>query len=269
MQRIPRHAPVDRTDVNVTSVKNIWCDNYRGVATIGHQIKTWDFSPDKQLLDKHQLRPKARVPGNDPRHLQYELKQDLKESKEILKQERKEQERHARFVNKMTLGGLSDEELLAYALMISQEDTNMKRQQTDTVSQNENGSDRTAVNGFSAGDYVDDDEELMQAVIASLSTSENVSDAQSSSSFDEMPPPPQQQQQPANHDQEDEWPAVGEDNASHKWQKRAIGRSSSSSTTVWNYARSRGVASPSPHGAQDNDYDEELEYVLKLSQTEV
>lgn len=48
--KIPKNAPVDRSDVNIMRVKNIWCNDYQGVATIGHQIKTWDFSPGKQFL---------------------------------------------------------------------------------------------------------------------------------------------------------------------------------------------------------------------------
>lgn len=50
--KIPKGAPLDRTDMNVMRVKNIWCNDYQGVATVGHQVKAWDFSPGKQFLSK-------------------------------------------------------------------------------------------------------------------------------------------------------------------------------------------------------------------------
>lgn len=53
--KIPRHAPIDRNDISLTRVSRICCDDYRGVANVGHEIKTWDFSPEKQLLGKHPL----------------------------------------------------------------------------------------------------------------------------------------------------------------------------------------------------------------------
>lgn len=49
--KIPKNAPVDRSDLSLMRVKNIYCDEYRGVATIGHQVKSWDFS-SQALLGK-------------------------------------------------------------------------------------------------------------------------------------------------------------------------------------------------------------------------
>jgi WD40 repeat protein len=53
--KIPKNAPVDRTDVQVMRVKNLICNDYQGVATIGHQVKSWDFSPGKQFSSKYNL----------------------------------------------------------------------------------------------------------------------------------------------------------------------------------------------------------------------
>lgn len=251
--RVPKNAPIDRSDVSVMRVKNIFCDDYRGVATVGHQVKTWDFSPDRQLLDKRNLKPKTRFPGADTRQLHYEIKQDLKESTEALKQEKKEREREARELHKMTLGGLSDSELLEYALMLSKEESN-----SQDPSLQPNSSGGSSSGNFSAGDYVEDDEALLSAVMASL-------DMENQAVSNSLP-----SRSPVDW-REDEWPSVTETNNSSSRSSRT-----GSDGSVWGNVHSR-VLEPfhsdtsSPRfriAAEDDEYDEELQYVLKLSESE-
>jgi len=68
--KIPRNAPVDRSNIDLFAVKSIVCTDYIGVAAIGHQIKTWDFSPDKQLLSRRKLRPKKIQQCRKPVYVQ-------------------------------------------------------------------------------------------------------------------------------------------------------------------------------------------------------
>lgn len=153
--KIPKSANVDRQDLSVTRVSNIWCNDYQGVATIGYQVKYWDFSPAKQLLNRATLRQKGKPCNSIIRDkFRYNIGFEVKESinkLEIEKIQRQQEERH---INKLSLGGLSDQEMLDYAMMLSAQDSPIKPQsQQDHV----------------LGDGVDDDdEELMKAVIASL-----------------------------------------------------------------------------------------------------
>ncbi|KAI8077295.1 quinon protein alcohol dehydrogenase-like superfamily [Gilbertella persicaria] len=154
--KIPKHAPVDRSDVHVMRVKNLWCSHdYRGVATIGHQVKVWDFSPDKQFLTRP-LKPKSNRPITRDR-FRYEIKDEVKESMDKIASEKQDREREEKELNKLSLGGLTDEEMLDYAMMLSQ--------QEHTPS----------------SDFVDvDDEELMKAVIASLNVNQHTSSSDQS-----------------------------------------------------------------------------------------
>lgn len=187
-ERIPRNAPVDRTDVSMMRVTNIHCDEYRGVATIGHQVKTWDFSPDKQFLDKRNLRQKGKVGNGNARQLHYEMKQDLRESAEAIKQERFEREQHAKEVHKMSLGGLSDEEMLAYAMMLSQEEQGTTK-------------DNPVITN---ADYVDEeDEALMQAMMESLKMEEEAKAAREQT----ITPPAASS---SGSSELDHWPMLGE-----------------------------------------------------------
>lgn len=240
--------------MNVMRVKNIFCDDYRAVATVGHQVKTWDFSPDKQLLDKRNLKPRTRLAGGaDTRQLHYEIKQDLKESKEALKQEKKEREREAKELHKMTLGGLSDAELLEYALMLSKEEATAPSPQPNGSGTNHGGG------SFSAGDYVEDDEALLSAVMASLDMEGNGDEATNT-----LP------SQSAVSWKEDEWPSVNENSSPHRTSRAG------SDGSVWGNVHSR-VLEPfssntsSPRNGiavEEDEYDEELQYVLKLSESE-
>ncbi|CAO3577746.1 unnamed protein product [Absidia cylindrospora] len=57
---------------------NIFCDEYRGVATIGHQVKSWDFS-SQSLLGRKIIRTKSKAPTPALRdELHYEIKQEVK-----------------------------------------------------------------------------------------------------------------------------------------------------------------------------------------------
>ncbi|KAI8326936.1 quinon protein alcohol dehydrogenase-like superfamily [Choanephora cucurbitarum] len=147
--KIPKHAPVDRTDVDVMRVKTLWCSNdYRGVATIGHQIKVWDFSPDKQFLSRP-LKPKVSGKPVIRDRLRYEIDCEVKESMAKMASERLEREQAEKHYDKLALDGLSEEEMIHYAMMLSQQEEHPVKESPD--------------------DFVDvDDEDLMKAVIASL-----------------------------------------------------------------------------------------------------
>ncbi|KAL4215906.1 quinon protein alcohol dehydrogenase-like superfamily [Rhizopus microsporus] len=163
--KIPKNAPIDRTDVDVMRVKNIWCNEYQGVATIGHQVKTWDFSPRKQLLNKKQLKPKGKFGnGNARDKYRYEIDQEVKDSIKKLEDEKKERQRHEMKLSKLTLEGLSDEEMLHYALMLSQDTS---------------APDVAPQPSITHDDYVDDDEELLKAVIASLNVDQDTNEKSS------------------------------------------------------------------------------------------
>ncbi|KAG2202240.1 hypothetical protein INT47_002159 [Mucor saturninus] len=154
--KIPKSANVDRQDVNVTRVTNIWCNDYRGVATIGYQIKTWDFSPAKQLLNRATLRQKGKVSSGIFRDkFKYNIGCEVKESIKKLQKEKIERQQEEKHINKLSLGGLTDQEMLDYAMMLSAQDSPEKQQQHQGYAFDDNGGN-------------DSDEELMKAVIASL-----------------------------------------------------------------------------------------------------
>lgn len=151
--KIPKNAPVDRTDMNVMRVKNLWCNDYQGIATIGHQVKTWDFSPGKQFLSRRTVKQKGKPCNNVVRdRIRYEIGREVKESISKLESEKLERQMEEKEINKLSLGGLSDEEMLAYAMMLSEQENN-----------------QSTSSPLNKTDLVDDeDEELMKAVIASL-----------------------------------------------------------------------------------------------------
>lgn len=150
--KIPKNAPVDRTDVHMMRVKNIWCNDYQGVATIGHQVKTWDFSPGNQLLmNRRVLKQKGKPSSNTIARdrVRYEIDLEVKESIKKLETEKMDRAKEEKHINKLSLG-LTDEEMLDYAMMLSQQEESPSQQD-------------------SSNDFVDEnDEELMRAVIASL-----------------------------------------------------------------------------------------------------
>ncbi|KAI8340574.1 WD40-repeat-containing domain protein [Chlamydoabsidia padenii] len=150
--KIPRHAPINRLDVSLMRVKNIVCDEYRGVATIGHQVKSWDFSGRKRFGQKSKaLSPSIR------NELHYEIKEQVQSSAITLAEERRAKVLAAKEMDKWTLGGLSDEEMVAYAMMISQEpmDASPPSSLTDPPLNDDN-----------------DDDALLQAIMASLTMDE-------------------------------------------------------------------------------------------------
>ncbi|KAL9540747.1 hypothetical protein MBANPS3_009514 [Mucor bainieri] len=244
--KIPKHAPVDRSDMSLMRVKNLWCNDYQGVATIGHQVKTWDFSPGKQFLSRRALKQKGGKPGNTVvrDRIRYEIGREVKESISKLESEKLERELEAKEINKLSLGGLSDEEMLAYAMMLSEQET-----ATTTAH----------ASPHNTSDFIDeDDEELMKAVIASLeqptfdsvavsdesasssqSATDTISAAASSSNLSHL----NSQSDIANDDDDYcQWPTVAD-----------------------------SVAMPSPPPQQqetEEDLDEELRYILELSKTD-
>ncbi|KAI8098608.1 WD40-repeat-containing domain protein [Halteromyces radiatus] len=236
--KIPRHAPVDRSDVSVMRVKNLVCDEYRGVATIGHQIKSWDFS-SQYLLNRRTLRGKAKAPSPAIRdELHYEIKQEVKASQLVLAQEKKQQELAAKEMEKWTMGGLSDEEIMAYAMMISQEPNNITTASSPSPSYLENGH---------TNDNYDEDEALLQAVMASLEMSDppsslcdqasSITTTTSTTTTTTMGIP--------QLDADMEWPTIEESHSTTATTHNGNG-------STWN----------------DED-DEELQYVLKLSRGEI
>lgn len=230
--KIPKNAPVDRTDMNVMQVKNLWCNDYQGVATIGHQVKTWDFSPGKQFLNKRALKQKGKPCNNVVRdRIRYEIGREVKESISKLRSEKLEREIEEKEINKLSLGGLSDEEMLAYAMMLSEQENN-----------------QTSSSPLNKADSVDDeDEELMKAVIASLEQptfehegSDGSNDATSNStSTNSLSQLANEGSFASDDDDYNKWPTIADSVA----------------------------ATPSVQ-ENDEDLDEELRYILELSKTD-
>ncbi|CEP07191.1 hypothetical protein [Parasitella parasitica] len=226
--KIPKNAPVDRTDPSVMRVKNLWCSDYQGVATIGHQVKTWDFSPSKQFLNRRVIKPKGKPCNNIVRDkLRYEIGREVKESISKLESERLEREQADKEIHKLSLGGLSDEEMLAYAMMLSEQENSRKSLSSPP-------SNIDLVN--------EDDEELMKAVIASLEEqsmlgqkSPNMSGSNHESSI------------VMNNSSQNSNRNFGADNGYHQWST---------------------VAKSVPMSPTHKDEDEELRYILELSKTD-
>lgn len=166
--KIPKGAAVDRSDIDMMQVKNIWCNDYQGVATIGHQVKCWDFSVGKQFLN-HALKQKTKVCGGgnmNREKFRYEVKESLKK----FETEKMEIEKEKKQIDKLSLGGLSNDEMLDYALMLSAQEEEQAYQPVSAE---------------------DEDEALLRAVIASLELTENTSSDTSSaiSQSDDWPTP--------------------------------------------------------------------------------
>jgi WD40 repeat protein len=172
--KIPKNAPVDRTDVDMMRVKNIWCNDYQGIATIGHQVKTWDFSPSNQLLmNRRTLKQKGKPSGNAMARdrIRYEIDREVKESIKKLETEKMERAREEKQINKFSLG-LTDEEMLDYAMMLSKQEEKVSSSSLQDPT-------------IGASDFIDEnDEELMKAVIASLEHQQLEQDQNSDFSID-------------------------------------------------------------------------------------
>jgi hypothetical protein len=261
--KIPRNAPVDRADIDLFSVKKIICTDYVGVAIIGNQIKSWDFSPDKQLLSRRKLRPKkSNNAGNlyaSRGQLQAEIHEAMNESKSRIADERKAMEEATRTIQNLTLG-LSETEALEYAIMLSEEASVQTAPAVQIKDEHHKG--------------LEEDEELMQAVIASLESAkqEQVGDQVSNdeddatpsndslSLFSESTSVTDDRDRYQVLDDPTEWPSIG-------GAKTSIPSSWSDS----NPGRIMEQIPPRPASsryAEDED-DEELQYVLKLSMGEV
>ncbi|KAI9252911.1 WD40-repeat-containing domain protein [Phascolomyces articulosus] len=300
--KIPKNAPVDRNDVSMMRVTNIHCDDYRGVATIGHQVKSWDFSSDKQMLTKRNLKRSARVPaGGDSRQLHYEIRQEWKESAAAIQQEKREREREVKELNKLTLGGLSDEEMLAYGMMLSQEESTSSSSSSTTTTaitpqmnapeEEDSSSSSTAQSNYSkktsitipTSDYIDeDDEELMMAMIASMETA-SIDQQQhlmgtGSGNGDKISSNSSISSSLALSEDLSEWPSVNND---RKWQKSSScpTTAAASSRTIWNGVDTARVINKASvnndnnnnynnNNGNNDEYDDELQYVLRMSQKE-
>ncbi|KAI8996793.1 quinon protein alcohol dehydrogenase-like superfamily [Pilobolus umbonatus] len=149
--KIPKNAPINRDDVNMTRVTNIDCSEYQGVVTIGNMIKIWDFSPGKEFTSKSKNKGKPAMNSRD--RYKSVIHREVEESIKKIRAERIEEIQNDEAIKKMSLGGLSDEEMLEYALMLS----------TD------HEDSYPSSDPFDSADYIEDsDDELMKAVIASL-----------------------------------------------------------------------------------------------------
>jgi hypothetical protein len=83
--------------------------------------------------------------------IRYDIHCEVKDSLSKMASEKVERERESKVMDKLTLGGLTDQEMLEYAMMLSQENHEPAQ-----------------------GDFVDEqDEELMQAMIESMNFAEN------------------------------------------------------------------------------------------------
>ncbi|KAG0170173.1 hypothetical protein DFQ30_002806 [Apophysomyces sp. BC1015] len=267
--KIPRHAPIDRNDASLMRVKNIRCNNYQGVASIGHQIKTWDFSPDKQLLGRRNLRPKSKgVSAGARGQFHHEIKQEMKESKEKLEQEKKEQENQAKKLKKLTLSGLSEEEMIAYAMMLSQEESAAVSSSGNDISSasSDQSCDTNREFGFVPEDFMSDDEELMRAVIASLDV-KTEEDASQSLTLET--------EKVAIADN-GEWPTAADGNGGRSSNENDGSSADHLINNPWTDAKTR-VIEPlkaeyqqnyAGRTIQEEEHDEELEYVLRLSRGE-
>ncbi|KAM3580436.1 hypothetical protein VKS41_007100 [Umbelopsis sp. WA50703] len=263
--KIPRNAPIDRSNIDLFAVKSIVCTDYVGVAAIGNQIKTWDFSPDKQLLSRRKLRPKkSNNTGNiygTRGQLQAEIHKEVRESQTRLAEERRAMEEATKSIQNLTLG-LSDQECLDYAIMLSAETST--RGSPSTVPQASPGHED------GAAPPEDEDEALLQAVIASLETAKQ--EKETSAIEEENPPISHEQSSDGEsaYSYEDEnvesamkdsWPSIG--TASKRPSNPPMPRSpqySTSSSSAARYSEQEYI--------EDED-DEELQYVLKLSMGQV
>ncbi|KAI9478261.1 MAG: quinon protein alcohol dehydrogenase-like superfamily [Benjaminiella poitrasii] len=255
--KIPKNAPVDRTDVNVMRVKNIWCNDYQGVATIGHQVKTWDFSPGKQFLSRRALKQKGKPYNAVLRdRFRYEIDREVKDSIAKMELDKREREREEREIHKLSLGGLTDEEMLHYALMLSQQEsasTTSPAQPTPQIN----------------GDYVDDeDEELMKAVIASLELENrsfidpNMLNGDSSSSGNGNSNSNSSSSSSSSSSNSNQISS----NSSAIDVTRSFEDNSNQLDEVWPTVAE--TASTENRSIEDEDMDEELRYILELSKTD-
>ncbi|CAI2171106.1 8421_t:CDS:10 [Funneliformis geosporum] len=103
------------------AVTCIYSKDYRTVATIGGQIKTWDFSSGIVKGNKAKTSKKKNTSVSTPKYMK--LKDDVRESAQIFELEKQEYEEHLAKMQEYTpISGLTNEEMLAYALMISKEE---------------------------------------------------------------------------------------------------------------------------------------------------
>ncbi|KAG2173175.1 hypothetical protein INT43_004549, partial [Umbelopsis isabellina] len=265
--KIPRNAPIDRSDIDLFAVKSIVCTDYIGVAAIGNQIKTWDFSPDKQLLSRRKLRPKKSNTGNihgTRGQLQAEIHKEVRESRTRLAEERKAMEEATKTIQKMTLG-LSEQECLDYALMLSAEAS--AQGSPSTVPQ----ASPAPAPGNDAAPPDDEDEALLQAVIASLETAKkeeenSVKDEENPSSsyehFSDAKSINYYEDEDVEKTMEDSWPSI----------RTASKRASNPAVVPLSPELSTAPSTTARYNEQefiDDEDDEELQYVLKLSMGQV
>ncbi|KAI8060323.1 WD40-repeat-containing domain protein [Gongronella butleri] len=197
--KIPKHAPVDRSDMSIMRVKSIACDEYRGVATVGHNIKTWDFS-SRFVTDRRPRTGKKAAPAAAMRDqlMHYEIKQEMVGLKEELDEERRQRERDARKRSEWTMHDMSEEEMVAYALMLSQEGENVFQTENDVPTAAAMAATPSpSPSPLPIDPNYNEDDALMRAVMASLEM------------HDDLPAVA------TRIDDLDHWPAIGQPGDSH------------------------------------------------------
>ncbi|RUS22682.1 quinon protein alcohol dehydrogenase-like superfamily [Endogone sp. FLAS-F59071] len=164
--RAGRVAP-GSIDVSRSAVRCIQSSEYQGVVTIGAYVKTWDFSPDKQMLTRrNKKKAKKAVAGSVSSQMHQDIQHEVRESTLEIAYERKTRDRHARELERMTLG-LSDQELLDYAIMISRDEGSLGVSPI-RAPQNSYVPDAFSLSGCTPSLAVQEEEDLVRAVIASL-----------------------------------------------------------------------------------------------------
>lgn len=218
------------------------------------------------LIARHNLRSKTKTPVGGARgQFHHEIKQELQESKEKQKEEQKERERHEKKLQKLTLHGLSEEEMIAYAMMLSQEESTASSAASESSIRTSQPSDTMydQEHGFTPDDFVDDDEDLMKAVLASLDemSAEDTSQARSCGTEETL-----------STDSE-EWPTAADGNGGYR---NHVNPTAHLNNNPWADAKARVIEPLKADYQQSNinrvvheeEYDEELEYVLRLSRGE-
>lgn len=175
---------------------------------------------------------------------------EVKESKMMIEKERKERQKIEYEMSKWSLGGLSDDEIMEYALMISQEehldnDDDMTHTAPVSLSTNKNKDNYNSSWLNSQSTDYDEDEALLQAIKASLDLSQSAEPSSSLNLKDSTncTNTQQQQQEQQYLDDINEWPSISD----------TVHQSSKSITG---------------NNQIEDEYDEELQYVLQLSRQE-
>ncbi|GBB95240.1 hypothetical protein RclHR1_00250038 [Rhizophagus clarus] len=115
---------VTQAQENTSAVNCIYSKDYRTVLNIGGQIKTWDFTPGSAVTGNKVKQQKKKNTSSTPKYTKrLEIQNDVRESTQMFEIEEQEREEHFAKMQKYTpIPGLTNDEMLAYALMVSKEE---------------------------------------------------------------------------------------------------------------------------------------------------